>query len=289
MKAIGTSDMRVLVTGANGFTGQYVKRELVEHGYTVIDLKSDLLDANALDQEIKLAQPTAVIHLAAVASVTHDNANDFYQTNVIGTRNLLQNLYRYAPNVSGILLASSANVYGNKIEGRLDESVLPKPANDYAVSKLAMENMALLWERRLPVFIVRPFNYTGVGQHDDFVVPKIVRHFRDQAAKIELGNVDVEREFNDVRMFAEVYRKLLVVAPVGKIINVCTAQGYTLQQVIEYCEHLTGHQLTVKVNQKFRRANEVKSLVGDNSRLRRVVGDFHICGLKSTLQWMLSN
>lgn len=289
MKKIGIFNMRVLVTGAKGFTGRYVYQKLINDNHEVIELKSDLLDAVALNKEVQSIQPTAVMHLAAVAFVAHDKANDFYQTNLIGTRNLLESLDRHVSNVKSILLVSSAGVYGNKVPGKLSESVLPQPANDYAVSKLAMENMATLWKNRLPLFIVRPFNYTGVGQPQHFVIPKIISHFRDKVSAIQLGNIDVQREFNDVRMVAEIYTKLLAAAPVGKVLNICTSRGHVLRQVIKQCEELTGHQLDVQVNSQFKRNDDLKSLVGDNSRLIDTIGQFKVYDLVDTLQWMLSS
>ncbi len=79
--------MRVLVTGLDGFTGQYVKSELTKHGHIVEGLASNLMDAAGLAAEIKEKQPEAMIHLAAIAFVGHGSAADFYQVNLIGTRN----------------------------------------------------------------------------------------------------------------------------------------------------------------------------------------------------------
>ena len=169
--------MRVLVTGLDGFTGRYMQPELESHGHEVMALTSDLTDPQAVASEVAHLKPEAVVHLAGIAFVGHGNANAFYEVNLIGTYNLLSALAQHVPDVRSVLLVSSANVYGNRSEGILSEDVTPNPANDYAVSKWSMERMAGLWLDKLPLFFVRPFNYTGVGQDNLFVIPKIVSHF----------------------------------------------------------------------------------------------------------------
>jgi len=279
--------VRILVTGLNGFTGGHLKAELEEHDHVVIGLQADLTNYDAVAAEIKKTAPEAVAHLAGVAFVGHGEANAFYQVNLMGTRNLLAALAQHAPDVSAVLLASSANVYGNRSEGVLNEDARPDPANDYAVSKLAMEHMARLWSDRLPLFIVRPFNYTGVGQDDKFLIPKIVSHFRDQKNIIELGNLDVSRDFGDVRAVSEAYRKLLEICPADNIINVCSGHAHTLREVIGLCEKITGHQIEIQVNPAFVRDNEVRVLIGDNSRLSQLVGAWVPREFEDTLRWML--
>ncbi|MDO8828405.1 NAD-dependent epimerase/dehydratase family protein [Methylophaga sp.] len=278
--------MRVLVTGLDGFTGQYVEKALQNARHEVIGLTADLLDSKAVEFEIADKKPEAVIHLAAIAFVAHGDVDAIYQVNVLGTRNLLLALSKNAPDVNKVLLASSANIYGNT-EGVMNESMLPAPANDYAVSKLAMEYMARLWLPKLPIVITRPFNYTGVGQSDNFLIPKIVSHFRQKTTDIELGNLDVWREFGDVRAVAKAYVKLLESAPVGEVFNICSGQLYALRDVIDLCQKITGQQITVKVNPAFVRSNEVKRLCGDGAKLHRVINDWQMPSLEETLGWML--
>lgn len=290
---------RALITGINGFTGKYVANELTNAGYVVYgtgavaaDLPGyfqvDLLDKQGLANVVAEVQPSVVVHLAAIAFVGHGEASDFYQVNLIGTRNLLDVLAVHAVNLDAVLLASSANVYGNAVEGTLTENTPPNPANDYAVSKLAMEYMAKLWVDKLPLFIVRPFNYTGVGQTEDFLLPKIVAHFRRRASFIELGNLDVWRDFSDVRAVADIYKRLLEVKPLGQLINVCSGTTHSLREVLAIAENITGHKIEVRVNPAFVRANEVKSLCGDATRLRALVGDLESPSLEDTLRWMLT-
>jgi len=281
--------MRILVTGLEGFTGHYLKSALETQGHTVIGLQCDLTDSSAVRIEVADIQPEAVAHLAGVAFVGHGDANAFYEVNLIGTRNLLEALAEYAPSVRSILLASSANVYGNRSEGALSEESIPDPANDYAVSKYAMEKMAQLWFDRLPLFIVRPFNYTGVGQDEKFLIPKIVSHFREKKAVIELGNLEVWRDFGDVRTVSMAYAKLLELAPVGKTINICTGKTHTLPEIITLCKKITGHSLEIQVNPKFVRANEVRVLTGNNSRLMELIDDWKTYSLDETLRWMLQD
>ena len=290
---------RVLITGQQGFTGQHLTTELERNGYDVWGLgdgpptvarnvQANLLDLDALRQAIQTAQPHYVIHLAGVAFVGHGQPKAFYDVNLVGTRNLLEALGPVATNLKCVLLASSANVYGNLQGGLLSESNPVNPANDYAVSKLAMEYMAKLWLPKIPVVLARPFNYTGVGQSDSFLIPKIVSHFIQKRPTIELGNMDVWREFNDVRDIAFAYRKLIEAAPIGETVNVCSSNLVSLKEALALATELTGHSLEPKVNPLFVRSNEVLKLGGDAAQLKRFIPDWQPRRLRETLAWMLS-
>ena len=188
-----------------------------------------------------------------------------------------------------ILIASSANVYGNSQGGTLSESAPVFPANDYAVSKLSMEYISRIWSDRLPLTITRPFNYTGIGQSEVFLIPKIVSHFRRKDKTIELGNLDVWRDFTDVRSVIQAYQGLLLTEASGETINVCSGEAHSLREIISLCENLTGHKIDVKTNPEFVRENEVKTLCGDSSKLRNLIPGWKSIPLKETLRWMLEN
>lgn len=290
---------RALITGIRGFTGRYMASELTSHGYQVFGLGSqpsdepdyhqvDLTDPAATRQVIEEIRPDFVLHLAALAFVGHGDTNGFYRVHLIGTRNLLEALAAAEQKPKCILLASSANVYGNSTGGVLNEDTLPVPANDYAVSKLAMEYMACLWHERLPLVIARPFNYSGVGQAENFLLPKVVSHFSRRSTKIELGNLDVWRDFSDVRAVVQAYRRLIEAKPLGQTVNVCSGRTHSLREIIEICEAVTGHSMDVTVNPAFVRANEVKTLCGDATRLRSLIGSWETPSLEDTLRWMLA-
>ncbi|WP_175857770.1 NAD-dependent epimerase/dehydratase family protein [Burkholderia anthina] len=291
---------KVFVTGLDGFTGRYMAEELIRSGHEVCGIVHkpvagtpwrthvcDLLDTDALVRVLSDEKPDAVVHLAAIAFVQHGDVGAIYQTNVVGTRNLLDALTRAACQPRAVLLASSANVYGNSDREVIDESTAPAPANDYAISKLAMEMVARMWQDKLPIVVVRPFNYTGVGQDERFLLPKIVRHFSERAARIELGNLNVVRDFSDVRMVVAAYRKLIEGDFAGRTFNVCSGVGYSLQDVLATVQALSGHELEVAVNPQFVRANEVHKLVGNCRALEHAIGSTHAIPLRNTLAWML--
>ncbi|HWP19202.1 MAG TPA: NAD-dependent epimerase/dehydratase family protein [Burkholderiaceae bacterium] len=292
---------RALITGITGFTGRYMAAELEAAGYAVAGISHgeppegtqdvyacDLTDRPRLAEIVGIVKPDVVVHLAAIAFVAHDDAEAIYRVNVGGARNLLEALANGPHKPSSVLLASSANVYGNSTAGVLDETATLAPANDYAISKIAMEYMADLWRKRLPITIVRPFNYTGVGQAEHFLLPKIVSHFRRKAPVIELGSLDVVRDFSDVRTVVQCYRRLIESeTPSGTIYNVCSGQGYSLQEVLALARRLSGHDLEVRVNPAFVRENEVRTLIGSKARLEAAVGPVPVIPLANTLQWML--
>lgn len=292
---------RALITGLSGFTGLYVAQELRAAGYEVFgtitpghapgvnEYAVDLNDRAGLAAVVQEVQPDVVAHLAAIAFVAHGDVEQIYRVNVVGTRNLLEVLAASAKKPSAVLLASSANIYGNTDVGVIHEDVPAAPANDYAVSKLSMEYMARLWQDKLPLIVVRPFNYTGVGQHENFLLPKIVSHFRRKAADIELGNLHVWRDFSDVRMVAASYRKLLAApAAVGGAFNICSGYAYSLGEALDMMADIAGYKINVHVNPAFVRANEVVRLVGDNRNLVAATGPLDIVPLADTLRWMYS-
>ena len=137
------------------------------------------------------------------------------------------------------------------------------------------------------MFFVRPFNYTGPGQAESFVIPKLVAHFAQRAETVELGNLDVEREFNDVRFVCEAYLQLLEKAVPGEVYNICSGKPVALKSVLELLSQITSHHLHVKVNPAFVRNNEIHRLCGSPAKLIGVVGDIPLPALQDTLRWML--
>ncbi|KRG69615.1 NAD-dependent epimerase/dehydratase family protein [Pseudoxanthomonas dokdonensis] len=289
---------RVLVTGASGFTGRYVCEAFSRAGFNVdrwVTSKEsdgfhiDMRDAGAVASAIAVAPPDMVVHLAAISFVAHADVSEIYTTNIVATRNLLAALAGAPTRPSRVLLASSANVYGNT-EGSVGESELLSPQNDYAVSKMAMESMARLWVEYFPIFITRPFNYTGVGQAERFLIPKIVAHFQERKKEIELGNIDVFRDFGDVRDVADIYLKLATSAEGHwNIVNICTGVATSVREIIGMLEQLSGHRIEVKQNPVFMRKNEIRMLTGDPTNLREMLGDPKRFSLMETLAWMLSS
>lgn len=278
--------MRVLVTGAQGFTGSYLVEALTRAGHVVRSLDADITDREAVRTTVIETRPEGVIHLAANAFVHSADVLGFYLVNQLGTFNLLDALAECAPGIH-VVLASSANIYGNAVSGYLAEDTPGMPANHYAASKLAMETGARLWADRLQLTITRPFNYTGNGQDERYLIAKIAAHFRRREAVIELGNLDVARDFGDVRAVADAYVKLLENGCIGTF-NICTGIVHALRDVIALCEEITGHAIDIRVDPAFVRANDVALLAGDPARLRAALPDWHPLALRDTLTWMLA-
>lgn len=280
---------RLLITGVNGFTGEHLVAAATEQGYQCHALQADLTDPQSLNAEIVRVQPSQVIHLAGISAVTHPDPLDFYRVNLMGTQNLLQALGQLVKRPTRILLASSANVYGHMAAGELSEDQLAKPVNHYAISKLGMELMAATFSPQLPIVLVRPFNYTGVGHDDRFVIPKIVDHFQRKAPVIELGNLNVEREYNDVRTVCKAYLDLLNKGQLGEIYNLCSGRTVTINQVVSTLEEISGHRIEVKVNPQFLRANEIQKISGNPQKIEACIGQLKWPSLQETLGWMFNH
>lgn len=297
---------KVLLTGCEGFAAHYVAAALDQAGHQVVGLTRgaarqrsnrwlterhhvDLTDLSAATHVIDRIQPDQVVHLAAISFVGHDDVAEIYRNNVVGTRNLLTALAALESFAGPALIVSSGNIYGADAEGQLSEDAPALPANDYGVSKLACEHLARIYRHLVPSVVLRPFNYTGVGQSTRFVIPKIVEHARLRAPEIALGNTDVYRDFSDVRYFAKACRQLLdCPSAIGQTVNICSGRAHSIGEVIDMVTEISGHRLHVTAKSDLVRANEVTQLWGDPARLIGLVGPIECPSLRETLSWMLT-
>lgn len=277
--------MRVALTGASGFTGRFVAEALARAGAGCVPLEVDLTNSEAVEQAVANTPFDCVIHLAARAFVGVFDWEPFYQVNQLGTFHLLDAVSRVRPGAR-FILSSSAQVYGPGAEGLIAEDAPTNPANHYAISKLAMEQGARLWRDKLDIVVTRPFNYTGTGQGIEYLIPKIVDHFRRRADVIELGNLWVKRDFGDVRAVADAYAGLALADTAPALVNIATGVVRSIDEILDVLAQISGHRPEVRVNPAFVRANDVAVLGGDAGCLTSALPEWQPRNLTDTLAWM---
>ncbi len=275
-------DNKVLITGINGFTGIHLEKYLLEQGFDVYGtviaspkkekhIECDITKKEQVERTLLHVRPDYVIHLAAISFVGESNASRIYDVNVIGSENLLQSLHTHKVHPKKVIMVSSATVYGNQNQEMLDESMCPKPINHYGISKLAMEYIANSYFDKMPIIITRPFNYSGIGQEAHFLIPKIVSHYREKKKVIELGNLNVAREFNTIEYIVKIYTALMLSDVDSEVVNLASNKTIRLLDVIEKMNHIAGYNIEVAVNPAFVRANEIKSLSGSTKKLKDII------------------
>jgi nucleoside-diphosphate-sugar epimerase len=278
------SKEKVFITGITGFTGKHLEAYLEKSNYSVSGsvletplnknhFSCDILSEKALFEILNKVRPDYIVHLAAISFVASKNQQNMYNVNIFGTLNLLNAIAKLDYKPKKILIASSAAIYGN-IEGELQEDMCPEPVNHYGNSKLVMENMTKAYFNNQNIIITRPFNYTGLGQESHFLIPKIVTHYKDKKKEIELGNIDVFREFNDVNFVIRCYTELLFSKVKSEIVNVCSGKALSIKNILDAMANIAGYEIKVYVNPMFVRPNEIRTLKGSINKMSHIIRDF---------------
>ena len=251
---------RLFVTGLSGFVGKHLQAYLAAAhtpwALLPVPHRYDLLEPDSLG-DLWPELPDAVIHLAGqtyVPEAFRDPARTL-QINLLGTLNLLQALK--ARGFSGTFLyISSGDVYGQVAEAALPihEELIPHPRNPYAVSKLAAESLCLQWgiTEGWRVLVARPFNHIGPGQKDSFVIASAARQIARmkqglQANRLEVGDIDVSRDFLDVQDVLSAYLRLLSHGEAGAVYNVCSGQEQKIRELIELLADIAQVELEIQV------------------------------------------
>lgn len=291
----------ILIIGIDSFTGKHLKSYLEKYDFVVygttigsskIDtiFQCDITKKDEIKKVLDNVRPEYIVNLAAISFVGNDNKELFYNVNVIAVENILESILEIEDyNPIKTILVSSATVYGNQDSNVLDETMTPNPVNHYGISKLAMEQIAKTFFDKLHMVITRPFNYTGIGQAENFLIPKIVSHFKDKKKMIELGNIDVYREFNDIDYLCESYKRLLESEVKSEIVNIASNRTIALKDVIEDMNKIAGYEIEIKVNPAFVRKNEIVRLSGSPDKLFGLVGQIEQKDFTETLKDMYND
>lgn len=292
---------RVLVTGGSGFIGQYLMAELTKRGAIVLGTcignrqTEDLVPVTLFETEklkslIEEFKPDWIVHLAAIALVTHGDIEQIYGVNVLGTENLFNAVLSSDIKRPKMLLASTAGVYGNQDAEFLHEGLPYNPMNHYSYSKMVMEMVAERYRDDITIHIVRPFNVIGAGQAESFLVPKIVRHYFDREPTLQLGNIDSVRDYVEAKRSAWMISELISRGHEEPFtVNLCSGRGWTGHDVLDCLEEISGFRPKIEITNQYVRKNEVWRLVGDPSLLTKYLGkDPELPDLKTILASMYS-
>ncbi len=241
--------MRVLITGAGGFVGPYLRRALQAAGAEVVglgpqpiagevDLLVDVTDVKATADAVATVKPDAIVHLAGLSSVSECSKNPMraFQINSGGALSVVGAVLA-AKHPCRFLLVSSGEVYGAAAgSGPIDETLLPDPMNVYGATKRAAEIIALQHRHQgLDVIIARPFNHIGAGQTPTFVLPsfaqQVTRVPRGGSVTLEVGNLSAVRDFSHVEDIVQAYRLLLEKGKTGEVYNLGSGVGRSIDSI----------------------------------------------------------
>ena len=304
--------MKLLVTGASGFTGTALIRSLFPDKDILITgitrgtkfpsvsetgvrwVTADILDRDSLCEIVSSLQPDAVIHLAGL---TQGSPADLFTTNICGTQNILEATARANPECR-ILVTSSSAVYGYTGVSPITEADPIQPLTEYGAAKAGLEILAQMHHRARGshIAIVRPFNLVGPGQTTAFLCGKIVRQvveiekgIRDE---INLFETQSSRDFIDVRDVVRAYRALITHPRfadecAGNIFNIGSGRSCAIAEVIATLEKITGSTLTVRLPDKPAHIT-IPSQQSDNTRINRLTGWAPRIPMEETLRDMLA-
>lgn len=291
--------VRALITGVNGFVGGYLSEYLINKGVEVWgtklshEQKSKYLNEKVILRDLDITEkhqvydiindckPDYIFHLAAQSSVglSWEKPAMTIEVNVNGTLNLIEAV-KEIKSSARILLIGSSEEYGiiKPEDVPINESCLLKPANPYAVSKMAQEELAKQYVSAygMNIVIVRAFNHIGPGQNTSFVVSDFSKRIVDIEKGIikpvlYVGNLKAKRDFTDVRDIVRGYYMLMKCGKNGEVYNIGSGHTYEISGILKKLLSMSNAQIEVKGDPQRMRPSDVPIIQCDNSKLKNLI------------------
>lgn len=301
---------RVLITGGSGFVGTYLTRFLKSDTSQIAVIATcedssrqepgveyhslDIRRADEVRSVVHNFSPTHVYHLAGISAVdvSWNNPRLTFEVNVLGAYNLFEAAMSLH-SLPKILNVSTSQVYAAS-GAVLSETSPISPDNPYAASKAMAEMLRVQYRKCIGGGIVtaRSFNHTGPGQTPNFVLPSIAKQFAEMEAKLRpprltAGNVEVKRDFTDVRDVVAAYSALLETGRTDEVYNVCSGFPVRLADVIQKFEAISGIATEIETDPERVRSNEVSRIFGDSTKIRTETGWTPQIPLEKTIRDLL--
>ncbi|MGA6984133.1 MAG: GDP-mannose 4,6-dehydratase [Candidatus Sulfotelmatobacter sp.] len=301
---------RILITGGTGFVGSHLVRLLKSRDATVTVLSAghttlqevgveyctaDLRNSDDVGAIVRAVNPRQIYHLAGVTSVAEswDDPRRAFEVNVTGTLNLLESAMRL-PGPPRILNVSTAQVYAHS-DAALPENAPLAPDNPYAATKAMAELLTVQYRQSITggIITARAFNHTGPGQLPTFALPSFAKQLAEMEVGIippvlKVGNVDVKRDFTDVRDVVAAYCQLLDRAKTGEVYNVCSGRAVLLADILRELQSHCRVPVKIEVDPARLRPNEVWQMLGDPTKIQAETGWKPQVPLKTTLTDLLA-
>jgi GDP-4-dehydro-6-deoxy-D-mannose reductase len=303
---------RVLITGCDGFVGRTLTARMNDAGYEVWGVDrfphdgmfaghthfvNDLSDAGEVGALVAKAEPDAIVHLAAQASVhqSFDEPRETLVSNVVPVLNLLDALRSGKPGIR-LLAIGSAEEYGKVAPEALPltETAPLDPESPYALGKSIQNQCCRAFASLYGVDVVmtRSFNHTGPGQRDAFVLSGFARQITEirmgtREPVIEVGNLSARRDFTDVRDVCDAYVALIEKGRAGEVYNVCSGESHNVGDLLERMCELGGCDVEIRVDPDRMRPVDVPDLRGDHGKITRETGWKPAIPTEDTLQALL--
>lgn len=285
---------KVLVFGIGGFVGHYLAQEFIDTGYEVYggDINKpenlpkevafaevDLMSAEAVFQCISDINPEMVVNLAAISSVgvSWSLPQTTIMVNVVGALNIMEAARKTKKKPKVMFIGSSEEYITS--DAPIDEETKLDASNPYGISKVTQEKFAKLYREQygLKIYCVRPFNHTGVGQRESFVLPSWCKQVAEieksgMPGEINVGNVMVQRDFSHVKDIVRAYRMIVESDDCERIYNVGSGKAYRLDEILDFIIGLSKQKIKVKIDETRIRPTDQPVVCCDHSIITKELG-----------------